>query len=65
MCVLQAGSEPGIYIAKLDLAQLRRYRETEAHGNAFRRPKLYIFDESTANLDEQTAAAALYTAPRA
>lgn len=48
MCVLQAGSEPGIYIAKLDLAQLRRYRETEAHGNAFRRPKLYTALTDTA-----------------
>ena len=48
MCVLQAGSEPGIYITKLDLAQLRRYRETEAHGNAFRRPKLYTALTDTA-----------------
>lgn len=41
MCVLQAGSEPGLYVGTLDLARLRRYRETEVHGNAFRRPKLY------------------------
>ena len=48
MCVLQAGSEPGIYIAKLDLAQLRAYRKTEVHGNAFRRPKLYTALTDTA-----------------
>ncbi len=40
-CVLQAGGEEGIYIAELDLEQLRRYRETEVHGNAYRHPKKY------------------------
>lgn len=47
MCVLQAGGAEGIYLAELDLEQLRRYRESEVHGNAFRRPKKYglLIDE--------------------
>lgn len=40
-CLLQAGPEEGIYMASLDLEQLRAYRETEVHGNAYRRPDLY------------------------
>lgn len=40
-CILQAGEEEGIYMAKLDLAQLRQYRSEEVHGNAYRRPHLY------------------------
>ncbi|HJA94283.1 MAG TPA: carbon-nitrogen hydrolase family protein [Candidatus Eisenbergiella merdipullorum] len=40
-CILQAGGAEGIYVAELDLEQLRRYRETEAHGNAYRHPKKY------------------------
>lgn len=40
-CILQAGTEEGIYMAALDLEQLRRYREREAHGNAYRHPKKY------------------------
>jgi len=40
-CVLQAGGEEGIYLARLDLDQLRDYRRREVHGNAFRRPKKY------------------------
>lgn len=40
-CILQAGSEEGIYIAELDLEQLRRYRKTEVHGNAYRHPNKY------------------------
>ncbi len=39
--ILQAGEAEGIYIAKLDLAQLRQYRSEEVHGNAYRRPHLY------------------------
>ena len=41
MCLLQAGSREGVYLAKVDLDLLRRYRECEVHGNAFRRPTLY------------------------
>ena len=40
-CILQAGEEEGIYIARLDLEQLRAYRACEAHGNAWRHPKKY------------------------
>lgn len=40
-CVLEAGGDEGIYLARLDLDLLRAYRETEVHGNAYRRPRLY------------------------
>lgn len=40
-CILQAGGAEGIYLAELDLDQLRRYRESEVHGNAYRRPQKY------------------------
>lgn len=41
-CLLQADGKEGIYIAELDLEQLRNYRETEVHGNAYRHPKKYV-----------------------
>ena len=41
MCILQADGAEGIYLAELDLEQLRRYREHEVHGNAFRQPQKY------------------------
>ncbi len=46
-CVLQAGEEEGVCLAALDLAQLRRYRAREVHGNAYRRPQKYglLLDE--------------------
>lgn len=40
-CILQADGEEGVYVAELDLDQLRRYRATEVHGNAYRRPQKY------------------------
>ncbi len=40
-CILEAGEREGVYIADLDLDTLRRYRSSEVHGNAYRRPKLY------------------------
>lgn len=40
-CILQAGGEEGIYVAELDVMQLRKYRQNEVHGNAFRRPEMY------------------------
>lgn len=40
-CLLQADDKEGIYMAELDLEQLRTYRETEVHGNAYRRPETY------------------------
>lgn len=41
LCVLEAGEQPGIYLAELDVDQLRAYRAKEVHGNAYRRPALY------------------------
>ena len=48
MCLLQADGAEGIYLAELDLEQLRRYRENEVHGNAYRRPRKYglLLDEA-------------------
>ena len=40
-CLFLADGEEGIYIAELDIDMLRNYRETEVHGNAFRRPQKY------------------------
>ena len=40
-CILQTDGQEGIYIAELDLKQLRSYRESEVHGNAYRHPKKY------------------------
>lgn len=46
-CILQAEESEGLYLAELDLERLRRYRESEVHGNAFRRPRKYglLLDE--------------------
>lgn len=41
MCILQADGKEGIYVAELDLGQLRHYRENEVHGNAYRHPEKY------------------------
>ena len=41
MCILDAGVEEGIYIAELDLEQLREYRKNEVHGNTYRHPLKY------------------------
>ncbi len=40
-CILQADGQEGIYIANLDVKLLRRYRQMEVHGNAYRRPSKY------------------------
>lgn len=40
-CILEAGEEEGVFLAKLDLEVLRSYREQEVHGNAYRRPQKY------------------------
>lgn len=40
-CILQADGKEGIYMAELDLEQLRNYRASEVHGNAYRHPKKY------------------------
>lgn len=41
MCILQADGKEGIYVAELDIGQLRNYRASEVHGNAYRHPKKY------------------------
>ena len=41
VCILMADEQEGIYIAELDLVQLRSYREKEVHGNAYRHPDKY------------------------
>ncbi len=40
-CILQADEKEGVYMAELDLEQLRDYRKKEVHGNAYRHPKKY------------------------
>ena len=40
-CILKAGETEGLYIAELDIERLRRYRESETFGNAYRHPKKY------------------------
>lgn len=40
-CILQADGEEGIYMAELNLEQLRDYRKNEVHGNAYRHPRKY------------------------
>lgn len=40
-CIMQADETEGIFIAGLDLDQLRKYRKSEVHGNAYRHPKRY------------------------
>lgn len=40
-CILEAGEEEGIFLAEFDLDMLRKYRASEVHGNAYRRPGLY------------------------
>ena len=39
--VIECGSEPGIYIAEIDLDELRAYREREMWGDKWRRPETY------------------------
>ncbi len=40
-CLLEADGEEGVYLAELDLEQLRAYRRREIFGNAYRRPDRY------------------------
>ncbi len=40
-CILMAKENEGIYLAGLDLSQLRAYRKCEVHGNAYRHPEKY------------------------
>ncbi len=40
-CLLETDGSEGVFLAELDLAQLRAYRKKEVHGNAYRRPEQY------------------------
>lgn len=40
-CILETGSEEGVYTAAFDLDMLREYRKDEVHGNAYRHPQKY------------------------
>jgi hydrolase, carbon-nitrogen family len=40
-CIMEASEEEGIYVANLDIKQLRKYRLEEVHGNAYRHPEKY------------------------
>ena len=39
--VIRAGKAPGIYIAPFDIDELRRFRERETQGDAYRKPSTY------------------------
>ncbi len=41
MLVIEAGEAEGIYMAHIPIDELREYRKTEVHGNAYRRPWVY------------------------
>ena len=41
MCILEAPGEPGVYVAEIDMDQLREYRAREVMGNKFRHPDTY------------------------
>lgn len=40
-CILQADGKEGVFVAELDVERLRAYRNSEVHGNAYRRPEIY------------------------
>jgi predicted amidohydrolase len=39
--IILAGEEEGIYLAPFDIERLRRFRQTEGWGNAYRKPSRY------------------------
>lgn len=39
--IIEAGEAEGIYIATFPIAEMRHYRSTEVHGNAYRHPEKY------------------------
>lgn len=41
MKIFEAGEKEGIYLANLNVDQLRKYRQSEVQGNAYRRPEKY------------------------
>ncbi len=40
-CILEAEAGEGIYLAEFDMDLIRKYRESEVHGNCYRRPDKY------------------------
>jgi predicted amidohydrolase len=40
-CLVEAGEEEGVYLAALDMARLRAWREHEVWGNAYRKLRAY------------------------
>lgn len=40
-CILQADGKEGVFVAELDVERLRAYRNSEVHGNAYRRLEIY------------------------
>ena len=48
--ILEAGEREGIYLADFPIDDIREYRKTEVHANAFRRPEKYgLLTDSTVN----------------
>lgn len=48
--VIETGEREGIYIADFPIDDMREYRRSEVHGNAFRRPELYgLLTDMTVN----------------
>lgn len=41
MCLVEAGGDEGVYLARFDLDRLREYRNGEVWGNAYRKPRCY------------------------
>lgn len=39
--VVEAGENEGVFIASFPMDQIRKYRESEVHGNAYRKPRKY------------------------
>jgi len=39
--IVEAGEGEGVYLATFDIDSIRSYREREAWGNSYRRPRLY------------------------
>ncbi len=56
--IVEAGEDEGIYLAEFDTEAIRKYRQTEAWGNAFRKPRAY----SALSLTEVTASFSRYSA---
>jgi N-carbamoylputrescine amidase len=50
MLIVEAGEQEGVYLAPFDLAKLREYRNREAWGNSFRKPRTY---DALTSLDVQ------------